>query len=901
MANNFSNDSNCVALYLFENDTTDSKGNNDLTNTGIAFNTTKKEGTYAGVFETSDYGEITNANLDSGFPGKNGESFTALSIAAWVRFSSGLSTSQVIACVWNATANARCWALKTLGSATIPRFEFLKGYNAGASFETFDHAYTSLATSVWYHVQVSYLESSKVLLFGVWDDTYAGYRQDNSQDFGTATFVQSTNVEDEEFNIGRYGQSLYYLNGSLDELAVFKDVVTASEFSQIRQGAYGPVSLTVADLAHSHSLDNVAVTQANTLAPADLAHAHALDSPTLEIAGTLVVADLAHGHALDNVALTQANTLAVNDLAHGHSLDNISLAGVYTLDSSFECGNGVEDSPFQSGNTVNIVTECDPSPAGTSWGDWFYFKLSGVNDMAPEVNIDFTNDRGGGPLWNTHGSLRPVWSYDRATWTRISSVSYNSTSHILTFTLPTMAGNDVYLAMDVPYSYSDLQTDVAAWDESPYCTVQTLSYGGISTSQGGRNLYYLKIEEPGYYTNLFDFVITGRSHPGEPQASHHLKGFIDWVLSADAAAIEFRRKSILYIFPMVNPDGVVAGRLRSYNDGTDANRNFDAVNGPSSTYEPNETFLVHSQIHAVNANVTLCLDSHSNNYTSARLVYDSVHDDWTTQERSDLVAVLNGHDTADYWYDSIQDMVAEDTTGWRCGQITQYGYHALGIEGGIYADNAGVYPTAAQRRTAGGVMLQSLIDYSEAASIILAVADLAHGHALDNVTLNLAVTLAVAALAHGHSLDNVALTQANTLTVGDLLHMHSLDNVAITQANTLAVADMLHGHSLDSMALTQAHVLAVGDLAHGHILDNVALSSAMMLIAADLLHGHSLDNVAITQAHVLQAQDLFHLHPLAPAFLLLSGATPLMEFTGKAGVFEFTGKTQVFTFNATAN
>jgi hypothetical protein len=249
MANDFSSDSNIVAVYTFEGDISttisDQKGNNDVTNDGIAQSTTKKEGTYSGLFTLSetDFAECSNASLDSGFPGKNGEAVTAISIAVWVRFSAISTTSQVICGVWNATDLMRCWVLKILCvSSSNNNFQFLKGYNTGVSWETFDHDYNPLATSVWYHAQFSYLESSGEGKLGVWDDTYVGYRQVGGNDFETYSFAQTTNVEDEEFNIGRYGQSLYYLNGRLDELVIAKDVLSATEFGQIRAATYAPTS-----------------------------------------------------------------------------------------------------------------------------------------------------------------------------------------------------------------------------------------------------------------------------------------------------------------------------------------------------------------------------------------------------------------------------------------------------------------------------------------------------------------------------------------------------------------------------------------------------------------------------------------------------------------------------------
>jgi hypothetical protein len=239
MAGSFARDGNCVALYKFDDDTLDSKGNNDLTNFGVSFSVTKKEGEKSGLFELAnkDHCDIDYASLDSGFPGKYGETLAALSIAVWVRFVSASLTAQICGLYNGLTAN-RSWTLRR--NNTTNSFSFSKGYNSGASYETYNHPYTGVTTGVWYHVEVSYLESTKSILFGVWDDGYGGYRQDGANDFAGSTYANFTAIVDEQFTIGRQSSDdSAYVDGYLDELVIFKDIVSASEFAAIRNQTYG--------------------------------------------------------------------------------------------------------------------------------------------------------------------------------------------------------------------------------------------------------------------------------------------------------------------------------------------------------------------------------------------------------------------------------------------------------------------------------------------------------------------------------------------------------------------------------------------------------------------------------------------------------------------------------------
>lgn len=393
-------------------------------------------------------------------------------------------------------------------------------------------------------------------------------------------------------------------------------------------------------------------------------------------------------------------------------------AHAVTLDSDFDGGNAIADGLLEyPAGTVNVYTDRDSSGSvdgvdGNRLTDWFYFQLSDVQGSSWTIRVDFCHYASSSYWSGNHGNIRPVWSYDGITWNRLAAID-SYADGLLTFTLPVMAQNTVYVAMDIPYTYTDLMADVSLWDASPHCTAEALSYGGQTGSQGGRHIYHLHIEEPGYYTDRLHLVLTARSHPGEPQASHHLKGMVDWILSSDPAAVDFRRRSTIDVFPMVNPDGVFHGRIRAYDDGHDANRRFDPVSGPSLVTESPETFLIHSKIHELSAGTDYAIDLHSSNWSYPAITEDQTTagmTTWSSADKSAILANLSALDTGAYWHDSIVNYDTSYTSTWRHGQPYQYGYQTLISEGGIYTDSGGVYPTAEKRQTGGAHFLRAFID-----------------------------------------------------------------------------------------------------------------------------------------------------------------------------------------------
>lgn len=236
--NDFSGDADCIGLWKMEDGalTVDTIGTNTLTSGGgeSANTTTKKEGN-ASLDVTSgsnDYLSITDASLDSGFPGKSGEANGTLSICFWIRFDSIPPAYGQIVGKYLLSGNKRSYTIGTDGDA----FSWFWGTAGGGSVNWYTHAST-ISTGVWYHVGVTCDDVALTYRIRIWDD-------DAGAIFGvdkTGSIVNAMNIEDAPFFIGDGADfgGAYQIDGLIDEVVIFDDVLSTSEIDQIRAGTYG--------------------------------------------------------------------------------------------------------------------------------------------------------------------------------------------------------------------------------------------------------------------------------------------------------------------------------------------------------------------------------------------------------------------------------------------------------------------------------------------------------------------------------------------------------------------------------------------------------------------------------------------------------------------------------------
>ena len=152
----------------------------------------------------------------------------------------------------------------------------------------------------------------------------------------------------------------------------------------------------------------------------------------------------------------------------------------------------------------------------------------------------------------------------------------------------TRKNSTLYFAYSIPYTYSHLQHFIS---EMAQQHPNELKVTKLCESLGGLELPLLHItnqvkgsenqdENIDRCENIKKKVVllTARIHPGEPNSSHLMQGFIKALLSNEQSSKSLRKSFEFYIVPMLNPDGVVVGNFRTSFSGKDLNRQFNNLN-----------------------------------------------------------------------------------------------------------------------------------------------------------------------------------------------------------------------------------------------------------------------------------------------------------------------------------
>lgn len=249
MANDFSGDENCVALWRMEDGalTVDSKGGNTPTDSGDGFihsNTgAYKEGASSAECDdnlNSHELEITDGNLDAGFPLKNGDTTKIISTCFWVRPGPADTYQQ------NALSKALSFSI-LISNNYDGKLRIKNYYDGGTDNVDFNPGFV-WDENHWYHVGVVHDGVNKTIFARIWDDTESKYL---GSDIDT-TWANETLISAGMFELFCHQAAGTHetFEGLLDEVVIFKDKLTGDEIDQIRQGIYGAVSLSIPIAMH---------------------------------------------------------------------------------------------------------------------------------------------------------------------------------------------------------------------------------------------------------------------------------------------------------------------------------------------------------------------------------------------------------------------------------------------------------------------------------------------------------------------------------------------------------------------------------------------------------------------------------------------------------------------------
>lgn len=187
------------------------------------------------------------------------------------------------------------------------------------------------------------------------------------------------------------------------------------------------------------------------------------------------------------------------------------------------------------------------------------------------LNAGFSSAAGAWPY------NQPVVSRDGGhTWRRISDTEFDG----LVFAFRYLPSGTDWIALSPVYSYSRWLEKAALVEDHP----RVRSVRTITRSLDGNPIHLVEVTDPDSPDGAKTAVwLTARQHPAESGGSWAAEGFMDWLLSDDPQARELCRRSVVYLVPFMNPDGVVLGNYRVNRAGVDLNR---VWNDPNPAWAP---------------------------------------------------------------------------------------------------------------------------------------------------------------------------------------------------------------------------------------------------------------------------------------------------------------------------
>ena len=347
------------------------------------------------------------------------------------------------------------------------------------------------------------------------------------------------------------------------------------------------------------------------------------------------------------------------------------------FESRFESGNLLAAFKTEEENNYQLYLQNDTNTTG--YIQWFFFRVSNtkkgnksnftiINMLRPTCiykkglkimtysKLQAKNENIG---W--HRDCNNVIYYTNNLFTYNENSKKKRSLNSLCFQYEFKYDNDtVYFANCLPYFYSKLTKEINYYENQTKNKFFFLKKKLITQTLGGNDLFFLHIDtsksqnfiNPNislpqlnqsnniHPSNLINssfnlqkneldnqlqsnskkaVIMIARQHPGETVGSYVIRGCIDFLLGDSEEAKKLREIYDFYIFPMMNPDGVLVGNSRTSFAGCDLNRRWSK---PNEIIHP-EIFCTKSLIHktALKQNISFIIDFHGHFGTYNSLFY----------------------------------------------------------------------------------------------------------------------------------------------------------------------------------------------------------------------------------------------------------------------------------------
>ena len=228
------------------------------------------------------------------------------------------------------------------------------------------------------------------------------------------------------------------------------------------------------------------------------------------------------------------------------------------ISSNFDSGN-IEVVCIKENGQIDLNIRKDTK---SDFLQWFHFRLTGARDVKCNISILNAGVSSYPDGWNNYNICA---SYDREEWFRIPTTYKDG---ILSVDYQP-SYNSIYFAYFAPYSYERHQDLIHESQLENNCELQV-----IGESVEGRSMDMLVIGEPS--PDKKKVWVIARQHPGESMAEWFIEGMLERIFDdSDPVSKSILAKATVYVIPNMNPDGSIAGNLRSNTEGANLNREWE--------------------------------------------------------------------------------------------------------------------------------------------------------------------------------------------------------------------------------------------------------------------------------------------------------------------------------------
>lgn len=207
---------------------------------------------------------------------------------------------------------------------------------------------------------------------------------------------------------------------------------------------------------------------------------------------------------------------------------------------------------------------------------WYYFRLENVRGRSLTLTMtdligEYNNRPGAVPHGPDNG---PCYSLDGRNWTYFTPAEFTWNADVKEGTIRFTPDVDtVWIAHQPPYTTTDLQRLLDDVVTSPHARIEV-----IGKTVGGRDIPLVTVTDFAVPDEAKTCVwLQARQHAWEAGTSYVMDGALRFATSDDPQAQALRRKTVFRFTPMVDLDGVAAGKVRFNANGYDVNRNWLAV------------------------------------------------------------------------------------------------------------------------------------------------------------------------------------------------------------------------------------------------------------------------------------------------------------------------------------